>query len=166
MHDDRSMMVGKTPRARKNERDRMEVISLYCGCLPCLLVGHLDRHTSIEHVTDAGFRIGKGPEQHEYTIGLCVWHHYGRRPNRSTRQHMSGEFGPPLAWGRKTFEAHFGDEVKVLVPLQDYLLELFAADPWPEYNINGQAVILTRNKWIELNHANDHLLLSPRKLSS
>jgi len=153
-------MVGKTPRARKNDRDRMDIIAQYCGCLPCLLMGHMDRHASIEHVTERGSRVGKGAVQHHHTIGLCTWHHYGHGPRSQAR-----EVGPALAHGRIPFEEYFGDEVHVLIPLQDYLLGLFAADPWPEYTITAQAAMLTRTRWIELNHANAQSPSLPRNRS-
>ena len=67
---------------------------------------------------------------------------------------MASEFGPSLANGRRLFEAHFGDELEILLPIQNYMLKRFAADPWPEYNLPASVAIDTRNKWIELNHAN------------
>jgi len=148
-----AIMVGSTPRARKSEKDRMDTIKECCGCLPCLLMGYLDVHTSIEHVTESGRRVGKGADQHKWTIGLCVWHHFGHRHNHSTRQKMSGEFGPSLIWGRTTFEEHFGDEVTVLVPTQDFMLDLFADNPWAEYSVPRQVAREVRKHWIELNHA-------------
>ena len=146
------LMVGKTPRARKNDRQRMDTIAKHCGCLPCLLLGHMNSLTTIEHVTDRGRRIG-GDEQHQWTIGLCKWHHFGHTNNHWTRQQMSGEFGPPLAWGRRDFEDHFGDEVLVLVPVQNFLLGLFAERPWPEYNLPRNVARKVRLRWIDLNHA-------------
>lgn len=134
----------------------MDIISKNCGCLPCLLMGWPDVHTSIEHVTDSGRRIGKGADQHRWTIGLCVWHHFGHTPNHTTRQQISGELGPSLIWGRKTFEEHFGDEVRVLVPTQDYALDLFDAQPWPEYALPRDVARRIRNQWIELNHADEN----------
>jgi hypothetical protein len=147
-------MVGSTPRATKNQRQRMETIVQHCGCLPCLLMGYLDVHTSIEHVTERGRRIGKGPEQHEWTIGLCVWHHFGYTTNNQNRQQISGERGPSLIWGRILFEEYFGDEVHVLVPTQNFMLELFDERPWPEYAVRRDVARKTRIKWIDLNHAN------------
>ncbi len=149
----RMSMVGNTPRVRKSDRDRFEIIRLNCGCLPCLLLGHLDVHTSIEHVTERGRRVGEGSEQHEWTIGLCAWHHFGHRHNHTNRQQMSGEYGPSLIWGRNMFEEHFGDEVKVLVPVQDYMLDLFADSPWQEYSVPRQIAREVRSHWIKLNHA-------------
>lgn len=145
-------MVGQTPRARKNERQRMEAIAQHCGCLPCLLMGFLDVHTSIEHVTDRGRRVGKGAEQHRWTIGLCTWHHFGWTRTRQTRQQVSGERGPSLAWGRQIFEDHFGDELHVLVPTQDFMLELFEQEPWPEYSVPREVARRVRSQWIDLNH--------------
>lgn len=148
-----SPMVGKTPRARKNERDRMEIIAKYCGCLACLLMGHLDRHTTIEHATEHGRRVGEGAEVHEWTIGLCTWHHFGHTHSHSSRQKMAGEFGPTLAWGRKPFEEHFGDEVKILIPVQNFMLAQFEEAPWAEYSVPRRVARETRYLWIELNHA-------------
>ncbi len=131
----------------------MEIIVKYCGCLPCLLMGYLDVHTTIEHVTDRGRRVGKGADQHQWTIGLCVWHHFGHCPNHVSRQQVSGERGPPLTWGRRNFEEHFGDEVKVLVPVQDFMLEQFAEYPWAEYSVPRRTARDVRIHWIDLNHA-------------
>ena len=147
------MLVGKTPRVRKDERVRLDTIGSYCGCLPCLLLGHLDRHTSIEHVTEAGRRVGIESDQHANTIGLCLWHHFGVCDPGRHKQEMISEYGPSLAHGRKPFEEHFGDEVHVLIPVQDFVLAQFEAKPWPEYNISREAVRLTRQTWTELNHA-------------
>lgn len=145
------LMVGSTPRARKTERDRMEIIAKYCGCLPCLLTGYLDVHTTIEHVTDRGRRIGKGAEQHTATLGLCVWHHFGHTPNHRTRQQISGDRGPSLIWGRTTFEEFFGDELDVLLPCQDIMIEKFYETPWLEYTVPREVARAVRHKWIELN---------------
>ena len=145
-------MVGKTAPIRAHDAERMETIAKYCGCLPCLLVGLLDVHTTIEHVTEAGRRVGND-EQHQHTIGLCDWHHFGTCRGEQTRQKISGDRGPSLAWGRRTFEEHFGDEVKVLVPTQDFMLDQFAALPWPEYSVPRTVARRVRLFWIELRYA-------------
>ena len=148
-------MVGKTPRVLKDERVRLETLKLYCGCLPCLLLGHMDRLCTIEHVTESGHRVGVKSAQHENTIALCFWHHFGVCDPHRHRQEMLGNFGPSLAHGRKPFEEHFGDEVDVLIPVQNFVLARFAEEPWGEYHIPGRVARLTRNEWIELNAAND-----------
>lgn len=146
-------MVGKTRPANAKDRKRMDTIAKHCGCLPCLLTGHMNMHTTIEHVTDRGSRIRDEEGEHRWTIGLCRWHHFGHNTRGWDRQQMSGEYGPPLAWGRSIFEDHFGDEIHVLVPTQDFVLAEFAARPWPEYNLPRNVARETRIFWIELNHA-------------
>jgi hypothetical protein len=157
-------MVGKTPRILKNERQRLQAIKIYCGCLPCLLVGHLDRWTTIEHVTEAGRRVGVDHKQHTNTIGLCLWHHFGVCDHGQQKIPMASELGPALIHGRRPFEEYFGDEVKILVPVQNFLLAQFDASPWPEHNINHRAARRTRNQWIELNAG--HLPRTARSMSS
>jgi len=144
-------MVGKTAPIRPNDRERMETIRFHCGCLACLLMGHLDRHTTIEHVTQTGRRVG-GKEQHQNTIGLCGWHHFGHVDPGVLTDTMRPAFGPSLMDGRHVFEEHFGDEVDVLIPAQNYILELFAENPWPEYNLPRDVARKTRTRWIELKH--------------
>ena len=147
-------MVGKTPRIRKQDRQRLNTIKDYCGCLPCLLMGHLDRHTTIEHITKAGRRVGIESAQHENTIGLCLWHHFQVCNNGQQIDRMVSEFVPSLAAGSRSFQWHFGDELRVLLPIQNYLLELFAEHPWPEYSVPRRVARDVRSEWITLNHAN------------
>lgn len=141
-------VVGKTAPIRPHDALRMQRIHEYCGCLPCLLSGFLDVLTTIEHVTDRGRRVGL-EEQHQWTIGLCRWHHFGEM----TATAIHGETGPSLAFGRKVFERHFGDEVHVLVPTQDFVLLKFEEEPWGAYNLPRHVARETRNHWTELRNA-------------
>ncbi|KPK74210.1 MAG: hypothetical protein AMJ84_00010 [Acidithiobacillales bacterium SM23_46] len=143
-------MVGKTAPIKVSHRQRFKIIKEAIGCLPCACVGYLDVHTSIEHVTDAGRRL---EGEHDATIGLCAWHHFGTCHPGRTRQWMSGEFGPSLAWGRRVFEEHFGDEVTVLLPLQDLVIGWYLESPWPDYTMPRNIARKLRIEWIELNHA-------------
>ena len=147
-------MVGQTTPIGRHERQRFTTIKEFCGCLCCLLMGYLDVHTSIEHLTESGRRIGRGAKQHKCSIGLCNFHHFGTCNHGWSSQRMIGEYGPSLAYGRRSFEEFFGDELQVLLLVQDYLLEQFADEPWPEYNLPGKVARRTRTKWINLNHAN------------
>ncbi len=142
-------MVGKTEPISPADRQRFTIIKDYCGCLCCLLMGWPDVHATIEHVTQAGRRLGHGA-----SLGLCEWHHFGRCSENRRSDAMCAEFGPSLAHGRKQFEAHFGDEVEILLAVQNYLLARFAAEPWQPYNLPANVAIDTRNLWIEMNHAN------------
>ena len=147
------LVVGKTAPIRPHDADRMDTIAQFCGCLPCLLMGYTNVRTTIEHVTEHGRRVD-GDEQHQWTIGLCPWHHFGHiEEGYYNAQKLSGTLGAPLSWGRKVFEEEFGDELKVLVPIQNFLLAQFAEDPWPEYNLPRHVANKTRRHWIEVKHA-------------
>lgn len=158
-------MVGKTPRILKDERARLQTIKIFCGCLPCLLRGHLDRWTTIEHVTDRGRRVGIKSDEHINTIGLCIWHHFGACDPGQQRAGMSSELGPALGNGRYPFEEAFGDEVKILIPVQNFLIAQFDLRPWPEHNVDHRAARQTRKLWIELNRAENSSFIV-RSLSS
>jgi len=144
-------MVGKTTPIREEDRARFTAIKLYCGCLLCLLRGHLDVHATIQHVTDCGRRAGKGSDQHQNTYGACQWHHFGHLPNHGKRCEYRKELGPALAHGRQPFEEAFGGEVKILIPVQNFLIAQFDLEPWSEHNISRKAARRTQRKWISLN---------------
>lgn len=152
------IMVGKTAPIRPEDAERMDRIHKYCGCLPCLICGVADVHTTIEHVTQHGRRIN-GSEQHQWTIGLCPYHHFGKPLDDwqnlpgslgGALQATSGLLGPSLAWGRKPFEEHFGDEVTVLVPTQNFMLAEFDRHPWGEYAVPRIVAREVRQVWMTL----------------
>lgn len=145
-------MVGKTAPVRRQDEIRFKVITEYVGCLCCAIdaqhLGHEDISlTTIEHVTDRGRRL---PDEHQATIGLCPWHHQAVPWARLSKKEMRLILGPSLAEGRKPFEEHYGDEVQVLLPLQDQVIIWFAADPWPEYTMPHQVRQRIKAKWTEL----------------
>ncbi len=138
-------MVGKTAPIRPWDRHRLEVIRYHIGCLPCLLMGVPDRHTTIEHITDRGRRVG-GAEQHQHTIGMCNWHHF--RANTHLLDPLR-ILGPSLAYGRTPFEQHFGSE-EVLVKVTDHLVHLYDETPWQPHAIPSHVAREARDLWIEL----------------
>ena len=145
-------MVGKTAPIRRQDEIRFKVITEYCGCLCCLLQQHELGHesiarTTVEHVTEHGRRL---PDQHQATIGLCPWHHFGAPWAMMRRDTMEAILGPSLSHGRKPFEAYFGDEVHVLLPVQDELILMFARDPWPAYTVPRAVRHAAVIKWNEL----------------
>jgi len=60
---------------------------------------------------------------------------------------MIETLGPSFAHGRGAFKEHFGDEVDVLVPTQDFLIGLFDAQPWQEYALPRDVARETRKFW-------------------
>lgn len=145
-------MVGKTAPIRRQDELRFKVITEYCGCLPCLLenvaLNSEDLSlTTIEHVTEHGRRL---PDEHQATIGLCPWHHQAIPWNGLNERDMQAILGPSLAKGRKPFEERYGDEVMVLLPLQDILIIQFAQDPWPEYTVPESVRKSVWKQWIKM----------------
>ena len=143
-------VVGQTAPIKWHHKHRFEVIKEYSGCVCCLLMGYKDVHASIEHVTERGRRKGKGSEQHDWTIGLDKWHHFGHCWSGQNRQKMIGMVGPSLAHGRKYFEEYFGPE-EILVKIQDLILTRYDAKPWEPYNMPTELVRMAREYWISLN---------------
>jgi hypothetical protein len=117
-------------------------------------MGHLDRHATIEHVTDRGRRVGNGSEQHSASIGMCTWHHFGYTEGNLRGQEMTEEYGPSLANGRRVFEEYYGDEVDILIPTQNLMLAIFEVTPWPEYSVPRNVAAKTVKKWIDICHVN------------
>lgn len=143
-------MVGNTAPITEADRQRFEIITKFCGCLPCIISGMGYRPCTVEHVTDRGRRL---ENEHQGSIGLCEWHHFGTLDEGQTRQGMSGTLGPSLAWGRINFEEHFGDEVTVLLPCQNQLIEWFTQSPWQEYDLPRQIARRLRIEWTDRYHA-------------
>ena len=148
-------MVGKTKPITRLDEMRFRVIQEYMGCVCCAIelhdAGMEDISlTTIEHVTDRGRRL---EDEHQATIGLCPWHHLGVPWSGISGSDMVNILGPSLANGRKTFEESFGDEVHVLLALQDEIIIWFAEDPWPEYTMPAEIRQRIRARWRELKNA-------------
>jgi hypothetical protein len=131
---------------------RFKVIREYMGCLCCAIELHGSGYedialTTIEHVTENGRRLF---DEHNATIGLCPWHHQAVPWNYKTKSQMRDLLGPSLAEGRKPFEDHYGDEIHVLLALQDEMIIWFAGEPWREYTMPDKVRKRIKAKWIEL----------------
>jgi hypothetical protein len=153
-------MVGKTAPIKRQDELRFQVITTHIGCLCCAIEMHDNPWedialTTIEHVTENGRRL---PNEHQATIGLCPWHHQGAPWRGLQAKEMDTILGPSLANGRKPFEEHYGDEVDVLLPVQDEAIILFAQNPWPEYSMPASIRKQIRAKW---NQLRNHRELSP-----
>lgn len=125
-------MVGKTKAANKAEARRMGLIGgQYFGCIPCIKHEKFSLAT-VQHVT-AGFkRLG-----HRHTYGCCPWHHFGTpftdgRGVTMARHEMEALIGPSLAFNRRAYKEFYGSE-ELLIAVQDWLIECYDANPWPDY---------------------------------
>jgi len=56
--------------------------------------------------------------------------------------------GPSLAHGKRTFQEFFGPE-RLLVSIQDYLIQSFEAEPWMGYSIPYEIRQQASELWLE-----------------
>lgn len=143
-------MVGKTAPIRKQDRERFEAIR-ETGCIACLVQGHPNAQTSVEHITDRGRRVG-GAEQHQHSIGLCAWHHFGTLYGALSAAQMTEWLGPSLALGRVPFEDFFGPE-ELLLQVQNELIERYRAEPWGELDMPREMAWKSRRLWYDLRNS-------------
>lgn len=77
------------------------------------------RPVEIHHLLDGGVRRG-----HQYSVGLCSWHHRGVVPGNDLS--VSGAtlvYGPSLYHDGKAFKARYGRD-DALLAFQEFLLTL------------------------------------------
>jgi hypothetical protein len=84
------------------------------GCLCCRIDANRYVEPDIHHLKSGNIRRG-----HQYTIGLCCWHHRGWPVEPS---YFPTDPGPSLADGSRTFHEHYGSD-DFLLQLQDIRLD-------------------------------------------
>lgn len=90
------------PPPTAEQRRRWELIRAD-GCVACHVWGAGFMLAEIHHLKSGNVRMG-----HDYTVGLCPWHHRGVR---AFPQHeMEQAHGPSLANGVKTFWNEYGSD--------------------------------------------------------
>lgn len=102
--------------------ERFELIR-ECGCVACLIYG-LQTLPEIHHLTFGG-RHGQKRRGHDFTIGLCSWHHRGD-PGFSDRELCELAYGPSYALQPKLFRETFGQD-DFLLAYQNQLIGLSEA---------------------------------------
>ena len=111
------------------------------GCLPCLLDGLPDAHTEIHHVVEQAYRRGD-----RFTYGACQWHHRGIPWPKLRPDDMLDILGPSLELNYKQYRQRYGSEL-TLVQVQDYMLHLFATEPWGDYAVPRATARKIRQFW-------------------
>jgi len=94
----------------KAQIERFELIR-DCGCVACLIYG-LQTYPEIHHLTVGG-RHGQKRRGHNFTIGLCSYHHRGD-VGFSTRELCELAYGPSYALQPKRFRETFGQDDELL----------------------------------------------------
>lgn len=99
------------------------------GCICCAMHGR-SRAAEIHHIKSGNVRLG-----HDYTIGLCAWHHRGEYVGRNVLGDPIGSIhilGPSLAKGSSVFHWEFGQD-EYLLKFQNELIG-WTAPPVRERN--------------------------------
>lgn len=87
------------------------------GCVACQLDGVPNVPCDIHHLLSGGRRLG-----HEYTVGLCPWHHRAVLPSGHRLCDFAEVHGPSLAATPRAFATRYGDEYE-LYEIQNALLD-------------------------------------------
>jgi hypothetical protein len=90
------------------------------GCVACRIRGQVQPAT-IHHLTVGG-RHGQLRRGHDFTIGLCAWHHLGH----GARVEMTARFGPSYYHDARAFRETFGDDDTLLAMQNDLIARLGA----------------------------------------
>ena len=136
----------KHARASKADKDRMGLIKSNMPCLPCILKANKVRLPSVQHLVEGRKRLG-----HQFTYASCEWHHFGMNHGTMTRQDMIEMLGPSLAHGKRAYQEFFGLE-RLLVSIQDYLIQSFEAEPWMGYSIPHEIRQQASELWLKEKH--------------
>jgi len=86
------------------------------GCICCRMEGFGWTYADVHHLLTTGLHGNGERLGDEFTIGLCKWHHVGRR-DESCRWAT----GPSYANEARAFRAHFGSD-EALLGYQNKLL--------------------------------------------
>jgi hypothetical protein len=90
------------------------------GCICCWAFAELATPCEVHHLT-IGEHHGAPRRGHAYTLGLCAWHHRGRRPlscgaqPSPSRQQLLHLVGPSYAETPNDFRRVFGGDDALLV---------------------------------------------------
>lgn len=82
------------------------------GCVACWLHSNVHRFPEIHHLTIGG-KHGQKRRGHDFTIGLCAWHHRGVSPFGNPELGLAA-FGPSLHHHARAFRAAFGTDAELL----------------------------------------------------
>lgn len=110
----RGRSTGNPTRAQQARFDAIRE----CGCIACDMRG-LSRFAEVHHLTIGG-RHGQKRRGHDFTVGLCPWHHRG--DNSFHDLNPEAIYGPSYALRPKAFRDTFGQDDHLLA-YQNTLIE-------------------------------------------
>jgi len=85
------------------------------GCICCEAMGFTYRAPQIHHMTVGG-KHGAQRLGHDFTVGLCAWHHLGLKPleNYICGTEPEDVYGPSYALTPRAFRREFGSDEELL----------------------------------------------------
>jgi hypothetical protein len=102
------------------QQARMDAIT-DIGCIVCDALGHGHMPCQVHHLTVGG-RHGQKRRGHDFTIGLCPWHHVGEPMGGLSHSACTDRYGPSYAREPRRFRQEIGQD-DYLLDLQNTLLE-------------------------------------------
>jgi hypothetical protein len=111
----RGRSTGTPTKAQQERFYRIQEI----GCIACLS-RNIARAAEIHHLTIGG-RHGQKRRGHDFTIGLCSWHHRGVNAYGSQKLGAS-TYGPSYALEPRLFRSTFGSD-DLLLSFQNELID-------------------------------------------
>ena len=101
-------MKHSTGAPTKADLKRFEIIR-DIGCVACILRGIYNNPPQIHHLVEGRKRLG-----HQYTCGLCYWHHVGGLPTGAKQYEVEERLGPSYALSPRSFKEVFGTQRELL----------------------------------------------------
>lgn len=83
------------------------------GCVACLLSGWFSIDPEVHHLNAGGLHGGKR-RGHDFTIGLCSWHHQGVSQDFSNPERGRMILGPSYKLHKMAFRARYGTDDQLL----------------------------------------------------
>lgn len=107
----RGQSTGNPTLAQQRRMDTITDI----GCIVCAALGHGYMPCQVHHLLVGG-KHGQKRRGHDFTIGLCPWHHVGEPMAGLSHSACADRYGPSYAREPRRFRAEIGRD--------DYLLDL------------------------------------------
>lgn len=111
-----------TGKPTKAQVKRFEAI-VAIGCIACLLRGLHYNAPEVHHLNVCSQPGGKR-RGHDFTIGLCGWHHRGEPSYSRNESGMLDVFGPSWKLHKRKFIETFGDDDALLTYQNELIKEL------------------------------------------
>jgi len=105
------MKCGRSTNAPTAVHEGRFMLIKEIGCICCWIKGVPRVPAEIHHLTVGG-KHGQKRRGHDYTIGLCQWHHRGVLPYIGAQ--LAAGLGPSYALEPRRFREEFGTDDQLL----------------------------------------------------